>query len=116
MQRDARGGTAAAAVGAFAARRRPREDNAIARPQLRDPLPDRRDDTRPLVAEDHRLGPVPLAFDVVQIGAADTDCCHTHDDLAGARLVEIDLAHLERPAGRVEERGAGSHAGTVYTC
>ena len=35
---------------------------------------------------------------------------HPHEDVAGAGLLEVDLADLERPPGPVEDCGAGLHA------
>ena len=54
-------------------------------------------------------GPRPLAADDVQVAAADPDGGHPHEDLALARLGHLDLAQLERDAGRAEERGPRPH-------
>ena len=71
--------------------------------------PDGLDDPRALVAEDHRRRPRPLAADHVQVAAAHADGGHAHEHLALARLGHLDLAQLERDAGRAEERGPRLH-------
>ena len=45
----------------------------------------------------------------MEVGAADADRGHPHDDLVRPRLGEVDLDDLERLADRVEERGACLH-------
>src|SRR4029078_904905 len=59
----------------------------------------------PPVPEHQGLRPAKLAFHLVQVGAADADRAHPHHDLVRARLGEVDLDDLERPADRVEDRG-----------
>ncbi len=44
----------------------------------------------------------------MEIGAADADGGHPHDDLAAARLLELDLAHLE-PSRFEHQRRACLH-------
>ena len=65
---------------------------------------DRFDDTGALVAQHHRLRPLPLALEDVQVGAADPDRRHADEHLVRARLAELDLAHLERAADLAKQR------------
>ena len=78
-------------------------------------LANRLDDARALVAEHHRRGPLPLALDHVQVGAADAAGRHPHEHLARAWLVELDLADLERPSLLVEDGRAGDHSSAAFT-
>ena len=57
---------------------------------------DRLDEPGALVAEDDRRRPVPLALVGVEVGAADADGAHAHDDLAGQRLLDVELLDDER--------------------
>ena len=67
------------------------------------------------MAEHHRRRPLPLALHHVQVGAADADGRHPHEHLARARLVELDLVHLERPSLLVEDGRAGDHSSAAFT-
>jgi hypothetical protein len=58
------------------------------------------------VTEHHRRRAPELAAHLVEIGPADPDRRHPHDDLVGPRLGEVDLDDLERLADGVEQRGA----------
>jgi len=61
------------------------------------------------VAEHHRRRSLPLALDLVQVGAADTDRRHADDDVVGAGLREVELDDLERLADGAEEPGPCLH-------
>ena len=74
-----------------------------------DVVADRLDDARALVAEHHRPRAHPLALDDVQVGAADADRVDAHQRIAGPGPVEIDVAHDERDARRLEQRRAHPH-------
>ena len=67
------------------------------------------DDARALVAEHHRRRPLPLALDLVQVGAADADRRHPDDDVVRAGLCQVELDDLERLADCPEEPGLGLH-------
>ena len=71
--------------------------------------PDRLDDAGTLVAQHHRSWAHPLALDDVEIGAADADGVDAHQRIGGPRPREIDLAHDERGARRLEQRRAHPH-------
>ena len=60
------------------------------------------------MAEHDRRRPSPLALVGVEIGAADADGHHPDDDLVGARLLELDLVHVEAP-WLEHQRGARLH-------
>ena len=81
----------------------------IAGPHAGDGVADGLDDAGALVAEDHRHRPRPLAPHDVQVRAADADGVHAHEDVAGPRLLDLDLGQLERPARRPEERRRRPH-------
>ena len=68
------------------------------------------DDAGALVAEHHRRRSLPLALDLVQVGAADADRRHADDDVVGAGLREVELDDLERLADAAEEPGPCLHA------
>ena len=100
----------ASAGPALAAGRRPREDRrGRRRPGRRRPVADRLDDARALVAEHHRPRAHPLALDDVQVGAADADGVDAHERVARPGPLEVDRAHDERGARRLEERRAHPH-------
>ena len=98
---------AAEAAVAVPAEDREAGDHAVARREHRHVLTDRLDDSGALVAEhrrgDHRVE----AVDEVQVGVADAARAGTDDDLAAARLVEVDLLDGECIVGGVED--CGSH-------
>ena len=71
--------------------------------------PDVLDDAGALVAEHHRRRPLPLALDLMQVGAADADRRHPHDDVVRAGLCQVELDDLERLADCPEEPGPGLH-------
>ena len=52
---------------------------------------------------------MPLSLDAVQVGPADADGADPDDDLVVARLLELDLAHLERPSSTVKDGGSSLH-------
>ena len=62
-----------------------------------------------LVAEHHRRRPLPLALDLVQVGAADADRRHADDDVVRAGLRQVELDDLERLADCPEEPGPRLH-------
>ena len=107
-ERPARGGPAAAAGAALAAGRRPGEDDAVSLAERAGVGADGLDHARALVPEHDRRRPVPLALVGVQVGAADADGAHPDDDLAGQRLLDVELLDDER-ARLVHDRGARLH-------
>jgi hypothetical protein len=58
------------------------------------------------VTEHHRCRATELAAHLVEVGPADPDRRHAHDDLVRPRLVEVELDDLERLADGVEQRCA----------
>ncbi len=96
----------AQAVGADAARGRPREHDLVTRDETLDRAAHLLDDPGALVAQHDRRRPLPLAAHRVQVGAADADRGHAHDHVAGPRLLEIELDDLEGPADPAEDPGA----------
>src|SRR5947207_14113039 len=109
MQRDAGRRPTPRAVGTFAARGRPRQDHTVAGPNGRDCLADLFDDACALVAQHHRRWTLPLALDTVEVSAANAHGGHPHQHLVVARLLELELAHLERPSSTVKDGGASLH-------
>ena len=81
-----------------------------------DLVADRLDNARPLVPQHHRRRPLPFAPDDVEVRTADADRGHADEHLVGPGIGELDLTHLERFVGRVEERGARLHVagGPLY--
>jgi hypothetical protein len=65
------------------------------------------------VAEDHRRRSPELALDLVEVGPADPDGVHAHDDLVRAWVVQVELDDLERLSDGAEERSVGVHAGRL---
>src|SRR5262245_57621632 len=55
------------------------------------------------MTEDHRLRPVPVALDDMEVGPADPHRCDPDQHLARARLAQLDLAYLQRSARAVED-------------
>ncbi len=94
---------------ALPAARRPGEDDTRSWDERRDPLPHRLDDARALVPEDHRRRSDPLTAHDVEVRAADARSGHSHQHVAGAGLVELDLDHLERVSRLAEESRPGLH-------
>jgi hypothetical protein len=113
LQRHARRRPAAPAVRALATGRSPREHDLVAGREPFDTLADRLHHAGPFVAEHHRRRPLPLALDDVQVGAADADRGHADEHLAGPRLVELDLADLERPPLLPEDGRPRVHASSA---
>ena len=107
-ERAARRGPAAAAGAALAAGRRPGEDDAVSLAEPTCVAADGLDHAGSLVPEHDRRRPVPLALVGVQVGAADADGAHPDDDLAGQRLLDVELLDLQ-PAGLVHDRRPGPH-------
>ena len=103
MKRHARRGPAARAVGAVPARRRPREHDLVPHRDRVDRRPGPLDDAGAFVPEHHRRRPLPLALHLVEVGAADADRGHAHDDVVRAGLVQLELDDLERLAGPLKE-------------
>ena len=109
VERHAGGGPAARAVGAVAARRRPREHDLVPDPHRVDRVAGVLDDPGALVPEHHRRRPLPLALHLVEVGAADPDRRHADDDVVRAGLCQIELDDLERLADCPEEPGPRLH-------
>src|SRR5205085_8468112 len=65
-----------------------------------------------LVAEHHRQRRRPLAVGERQVAAADPGRVQTHEHLVAARLVELELLDLERPARLAKDRGLDLHRAT----
>ena len=118
VERLARRRPPAAAAGAHAARRRPREHDLVAHPERRDRIADLLHDTRALVAEHHGRRAAELPLHLVEVGPADPDRRHADDDLVRTRVVEVQLDDLQGLADRTEERGAGlqSHLHRAQAC
>ena len=94
---------------ALAAGGRPGEDHAIADGQAVHLRADRLDDAGALVSEHHRPRANPFALDDVQVGAADADRVDAYQRIERAGALQVDLAHDERGARRLEERRAHPH-------
>ena len=107
-ERPARRRPAAAAGAALAAGRRPGEDDAVSLTERPRVAADCLDHAGALVPEHDRRRPVPLALVGVQVRATDTDGAHADDDLAGQRLLDLQLLDLQ-PAGRVHDGRAHPH-------
>ena len=99
------------AVDALAALRREERDDVVALGERGDALADALDDARALVAEHRRrvAGRVG-ARGRVEIGVADAARDEPDEHLAGPRLGEVELLHLERRAELLEHGGADLHA------
>jgi hypothetical protein len=69
------------------------------------------DDSAALVPEDHWRGPRPLAAEHVQVAAAHADGGHAHQDVLGARHVELDLRDFHGPRSVREQRRPHPHRG-----
>src|SRR5262249_16567504 len=87
----------------------------VALPEAFDLLADGLHDAGALVAEHHRPRTLPLALHHVQVGAADADRDNADEHLVRPGLAQVDLAHLERPAGGVEESRIRLHAIAAIT-
>jgi hypothetical protein len=81
----------------------------VARRDLRDALADGFDDARAFMAENGReRHRVPLIAND-QIGVADPRCAEADEHLPGTRLLEFDVADLERGALRLRDGGPDVH-------
>src|ERR687897_176550 len=87
------------------------ERHMVAGGHVRDALPHRLDHAGALVAEHHRhAAGAEVAVGEVQVGVADAGGGDAHEQLAGARRVELELLHGERLVVRVQHGGADLHA------
>ena len=109
VERHAGRGPSSRAVGAVAARGRPREDDLVADADRVDGVADELDDTGTLVTEHHRRRALPLALHLVEVGPADAGSGDPDDDIVRAGLCQVELDDLERLADRPEEPGPGFH-------
>ena len=93
---------------ASAARRAPADDDVVAGRDVHDPLADRLDHTRALVAEQDRQPMSPAAgLDDVQVGVADAARCDPDERFTGAGRVELELG--DREAALRGQDGAAIH-------